>query len=191
MWCRKGENGQVIQHSLCLTNSTKPSMLLLCRPSSLPGESASAGGTDIVKLCLRMLFVALHRCGWMVVLMSLNVTLDGFIDELKWQFHRWTEVMVSLEFNDSCCLCCSQSLMTAAVFVAVKVLLDKGANPNSRDMLGNTPMHLGEAFSWYHQQWVPCPVLSHASLLTSFQSHCPVILPWNGECTMMRLVPAF
>jgi ankyrin repeat protein len=27
--------------------------------------------------------------------------------------------------------------------LVVKVLLDKGANPNSKDILGNTPMHLG------------------------------------------------
>jgi ankyrin repeat protein len=33
--------------------------------------------------------------------------------------------------------------------LVVKVLLDKGANPNSKDILGNTPMHLGILFFFF------------------------------------------
>nr|KAG5710146.1 hypothetical protein BaRGS_006665 [Batillaria attramentaria] len=52
--------------------------------------------------------------------------------------------------------CCHDSKHRTALHFAasqgneliVKVLLDKGANPNMKDILGNTPMHLGQSSLW-------------------------------------------
>lgn len=76
----------------------------------------------------------------------------------------WHLVVSSLSFIYlfiSLHLCCSESPIILDnyvidiyfhFFVAVRMLLDAGADPNQKDIIGNTPLHLGQFHSTYRSK---------------------------------------